>query len=128
MTHYIYIVAHANGETGEKPVKVGITSNLDGRIRALQTGSYKKLTYALTLATPCREISAYMESAFHSLQAHRRLEGEWFDVDVIEAMQLLCLYFEVAIRMQVEDPILAEQMREASRLNHYKRLFREQSA
>lgn len=126
MTHHVYIVAHANGSTGEKPVKVGITSNLDGRLRALQTGSFRKLVYVMTLATPNREISSYMEAAFHSLQKDRRLEGEWFDIEVAEAMQLLGFYFDLAIQMEIPDRELADEAREASNLNHYKRLFKGQ--
>lgn len=130
-TCYLYVIAHAGGEAGlEKPVKVGITTNLAGRMSALQTGNHRRLVYAMTLATPVRKIAADMEEAFHKLQDDSRLEGEWFDIDVGKAMHLLCLYFDIAIQLNIGDEDdedgLAEAIREHSGLNRYRSQFEAQ--
>lgn len=74
-TNYIYVIGQEEG-----PVKVGITSDLIGRLRSMQTGSAFKLK--LLYAMPCldRDNAREHERAFHDVWAEDRLEGEWFNL------------------------------------------------
>lgn len=60
-----------------------------------------------------------MERAFHDLQADKRLSGEWFDIEVPQATGLLCMYFDMAIALHVDEhnEDLVREIRERSGLN-----------
>lgn len=120
-TCHLYIIAHSNNDGPTKPVKVGITANLNSRLKMLQTGNPGKLQFVMTLAMPIQQMARDMEQAFHHLQKDRRLAGEWFDIEVREAMALMCLYFDTAIMINIGDEDdadeVAKNVREYSGLN-----------
>ena len=126
---YLYVIAHnPESEVFEKPIKVGITGSLEGRLRAIQNGNPRRIAYALTLAMP-REAAQYIERAFHTIQAEHRLSGEWFDIEPMLGMQLVCLYFDMAVHSMVGErhPEIADRIREESGLNAYMKSFAEAS-
>lgn len=60
------------------PIKIGITNDLDGRLRALQTGSPHRYTVVGLQKFADRAGAFRRETALHRQFAHLRLEGEWF--------------------------------------------------
>lgn len=90
---FVYLIAVESGsENG--PVKVGVSKNVRARISELQTASPYKLKLVHQFAFPDREIAMYMEQCFHELQCADRTNGEWFAINPIIALQILCLYVE----------------------------------
>jgi len=80
----LYVVQR--GDDG--PIKVGISRNLKGRIKSLQTGSAEKLKILRVYKM------ADVERAVHAeLEKNSRLEGEWFPADLLS---LVDRFFNVA--------------------------------
>ena len=88
---YVYIVATVIKGVYMAPIKVGLTSNIDGRMASLQTGSAHKLTPVHWLPVPTRDIAADLESMWHQTFAENRMSGEWFNVDPLEAVEGLTI-------------------------------------
>ena len=82
MTTYIYVIGRAEG-----PVKVGITADLFGRIRSLQTGCPFKLRLLYASPATDRANALEHEQIFRDVYAEQRLEGEWFDMSADEAIE-----------------------------------------
>jgi len=92
---YLYIISPIGREHEPlRPVKIGITGNVAARLASIQTGSHRKLHVAMAINTPNRDIARSFESAFHAFYAEKRFEGEWFDVDPIDAMSMFCIAFK----------------------------------
>lgn len=91
---YLYLIC-SFGRAGEPlgPVKIGITGNVTSRLASIQTGCHRRLKILGAFSTPNRDIARSFEGAFHKFYESKRLEGEWFDVDPIEALQLGCESF-----------------------------------
>lgn len=91
---HLYLVAGV-GRASEPlgPVKIGITGNVESRMASIQTGSPRQLKIVGCFWTPNREIARKFEVAFHNQYHDRRLSGEWFSVDPIEALELACNSF-----------------------------------
>lgn len=73
-------------------MKIGVTSNIDKRIAALQTGNSSKiyLEYIEERLNPHKA-----ESYLHKCFSNKRLEGEWFEnltVDMIRSR--LMIFFD----------------------------------
>jgi hypothetical protein len=101
MTCHLYVVAHViDGQLG-KPVKIGISQNPKSRINSLRTGNPSPLEFAFVFDLPNKQIAKSMEDAFHSLQASCRLSGEWFNIEPIRAIKLMCIYLGAAIALNL---------------------------
>lgn len=89
---YLYVIcpfARENEPVG--PVKIGITSNVAARLSSVQTGQHTRLRVLAAFPTPNREIARSRESNWHQHFADARLEGEWFKVDPIDALEVICM-------------------------------------
>ncbi len=66
------------GDQQNSPVKIGVTSNIEGRIANLQTGNPYILTCKALI--PCEDKGqAYrLESYLHTRFKKKRMNGEWF--------------------------------------------------
>lgn len=73
-----------------RPVKIGITDNVRTRLASVQTGSHVRLEALAVFNTPNRDIARRMEGSLHQLYAEHRLEGEWFSIDPVEALERVC--------------------------------------
>lgn len=60
------------------PIKIGVSSNVENRIKSLQTGSFLKLQVIGTLGPYTRSHAFYLEKKLHNLFNHLMGEGEWF--------------------------------------------------
>lgn len=77
---YLYVI----GGT-EKPYKIGITNNPARRLKNLQTGHPKKLKLHHIELIPDDQVRL-LEQTIHNTIKHRKTHGEWFDVDLEQAI------------------------------------------
>ena len=118
---FIYVICQDGKNCQTGPVKVGITKDPYSRIKSLQTGNHHRLSYALKLTVPNKEMAAFIESAFHSIQQENRMIGEWFDIGVSEATQIVAFYLEVALTMAINDRNLLASALERSGVSDFKK-------
>lgn len=78
MEWFVYLIQTKPKKKVSVPVKIGVTSNAERRLKSLQTGSPFKLH--CTALIPCKsKESAYdLESFLHKQLSRHRMEGEWF--------------------------------------------------
>lgn len=89
--HYVYVIGTiAADESLIEPVKVGITSSPALRLSTLRTASPNRIELAHVFILPDRIAAAEMEAAFHRRHDSCRLNGEWFDMGPLAAMEALC--------------------------------------
>ena len=70
----------------EHPLKIGIAKSPEKRLKSLQTGCAVSLSiYHISATTNARRV----ERACHKALSHKRLAGEWFDIDVETAIQVV---------------------------------------
>lgn len=81
----IYIIA----VNGSGPVKVGISSTPNERLRQLQTANPERLEIYKKLPVPSRYFAKEFEKTFHKNHRGRRLLGEWFSLHPAEAYKSL---------------------------------------
>jgi hypothetical protein len=70
LRQYVYVIGVRNAG----PVKIGVTSNLPGRLSSLQTGYPQKLVVLARLRGDEAD-----EAKAHAMFEDERLEGEWFE-------------------------------------------------
>lgn len=99
---YVYIIAPVDGDWPIAPVKVGITANLVGRLKSIQTGSPKRLSIVQAFPMPSREIAAGLEAAFHTVKKPYRTSGEWFDIDPLDACAAMAANIEAMLSSHLE--------------------------
>jgi hypothetical protein len=128
MTCYVYLIAHVNSGQLKAPVKVGIASSPEGRLKSLQTGNPRELAIACSFAVPAREFAKFFEGAFHDIQREKRLVGEWFDISVRDAITRICFYMDLAFNSFLQDEELIAEAREASGVNAAMRLIADREA
>jgi hypothetical protein len=76
---YIYVIASStNG-----PSKIGISEKPSKRLKQLQTGHAEKLFLYHSEAV---ENARLYEGLFHKNLNHKRTHGEWFDLNVEDAI------------------------------------------
>lgn len=79
----IYVI----GELGA-PVKIGITQDVEKRLRALQTGHPHQLRILATVQVATR-LARDAERSCHIALKAERLQGEWFRVEAHRAVELI---------------------------------------
>ena len=100
---FVYMFAKSADGIPCAPVKVGISSNPAERLATIQTSSPIPLVVVATFLCPTREAARTVEAAFHGSQARNRTSGEWFNMQPIKAMQLLCISMKYAIDYNIDD-------------------------
>lgn len=81
---YVYVIS-----AGDDAVKVGLARDTLNRLKALQTGHYRKLFISHQVGfTTVDEAYAIERRAHRQLRA-KRIEGEWFSVSADEAMSAI---------------------------------------
>lgn len=69
-------------------VKVGLTNDPAARLRTLQTGLPEALTMPYLVVLPKREQAVRLEKSLHRQMADRRVRGEWFRIDIEDAIAI----------------------------------------
>jgi hypothetical protein len=86
---YIYAIGTPNKQ------KIGVSNNVDQRLATLQTGNSEKLTIHSTIEV-ADDIAFKFEKFVHLDQSHKRILGEWFDMESSEVKQLFT-YYEITL-------------------------------
>lgn len=108
---YVYVIATVRGGRAVAPIKVGMSDDPKKRRRQLQTGYPYPLMLVHAFATPDRKTAVSLESGFRRMKEDRHLLGDWFDIAPAVALQVLCLAFEIILRVNEVDEDDAEQLR-----------------
>lgn len=69
---FVYVIS-----AGPMAQKIGVTSNLNSRLAALQTGHYTRLSLEFSIET---ENAMAVEKLAHTIASETRLYGEWFEI------------------------------------------------
>jgi hypothetical protein len=77
----IYVIA----ASPDGPSKIGVANNTKKRLAQLQTGSDKLLTIFNEEIVRATHTLA-LERLIHTQLGHKRLKGEWFDINVEDAI------------------------------------------
>ncbi|MFW6002023.1 MAG: GIY-YIG nuclease family protein [archaeon] len=80
---FIYII----GNTGSQQ-KIGFAKNPERRLKALQTGNAQKLFLHYTIEVPEEKVKI-LEKKIHHEISHKRIKGEWFNINPAEAKLIL---------------------------------------
>lgn len=78
--NYIYVI----GGT-DKPYKIGITGNLEQRLKNLQTGNPYELKIHYKEEIPESQVKL-IEQKIHKIIKHKQTHGEWFDISLDDAI------------------------------------------
>ena len=87
---FLYII-----ESG-RLVKIGITSDLNSRLAALQTANPTKINLVYVLVCKSRDHALALETKFHELLSSYRKNGEWFSIPAIQILTLVQLALALA--------------------------------
>lgn len=78
---WIYVVG-----TNTKPFKIGLSTRPKSRLKDIQTGHPNKLKIHYLHEINKSEVSL-IEKMIHKNINHKRTHGEWFDIELTEAIQ-----------------------------------------
>lgn len=84
--HCVYIVSDGSG-----CVKIGKASQLERRLRELQTANGNPLTLLASISVPSSEKAYALETYLHKLLKNSRANGEWFYVNKAQEKLRDCL-------------------------------------
>lgn len=84
---YVYVVRAGKGS--KAPIKVGMTGNVQKRIKALQTGNPQPLFLVMHFECKDRSHAYRLEKTIHEILGGQRMCGEWFKVTRSNLMKLL---------------------------------------
>lgn len=79
MDYYVYFIKR-DGGNDLSPTKIGVSTNIEKRIKALQTASPMKLSVRAAIKCDSKSDAYTLERCFHFIAARRfqKLQGEWF--------------------------------------------------
>lgn len=89
MTDYLYIMESIQDNC--KNYKIGVTNNLDKRIKNIRTGNPYKVEY---IYTEINKEAYKIEKWLHSQFSINRLEGEWFSGITIKEIRNKILQYK----------------------------------
>jgi hypothetical protein len=98
----IYVISHYKDDRFAKPIKVGIANDVLKRLGQFQTASAFELVLAHVFPLPNRDMARELEKAFHSTQEKHRLRGEWFDIEPLAAVHLMCMNIRSCLAIQTD--------------------------
>lgn len=113
--YWVYVFAKDGPNGLEAPVKVGITNSANSRLATIQTSCPFRIGMAYVFEVPNKEIAAHFERSFHRTQKSHRLHGEWFDIQPLDAIQILCIGYRVMLELTSDgDPKLIQSALDVS--------------
>ena len=77
---YIYIIG-----SDKSPYKIGFSKTPQDRLKSLQTGNFNKLNIYYTEEISESKVK-FIEKQIHNNLRHRRVKGEWFNINLEEAI------------------------------------------
>lgn len=88
---YLYIAGRPEG-----PIKVGISRKPINRLSMLGTGCPFQIELLHLKIMDNMETARENETEFMIVNQHKRMSGEWFDMDIYEVLE----YFETTVEIQ----------------------------
>jgi hypothetical protein len=101
--YWVYVFAKKNGTDREAPVKVGISRDVNGRMVQVQTSCPFKIGLVYVFECPSKDVAREIERCFHDTQKKDRLHGEWFNIEPITAIHLLCMVYRTLLEARLTD-------------------------
>lgn len=95
--HYVYVICRIDNGVMKAPVKIGMASSPKKRLKGLQTSSPFKIHQVVCFGCPNKEIARELERSFHQVKRKHRLHGEWFDLEPVMAVHLLCIAYRAML-------------------------------
>lgn len=86
---YVYCIATHKPAGYAGPVKIGFSENPTSRLASLRTGSPQKLGIAGALLVFGRDAASIIERQVHARFEKDRLEGEWFAIPPMDALEYM---------------------------------------
>jgi len=94
---FVYIFARDCDGYAGGPVKIGISSDPDARLRAVQTGCPHRIIKLCHVYAHDREVAKNIEALIHLELSDKRASGEWFNATPLEAVEALLICFREAL-------------------------------
>lgn len=107
-THYVYFIEA--GSFRKSPVKIGVTIDIDARIKNLQTGNPYPLKCKALIECKSRKEAYNLESYLHHRLKRFRLEGEWFKSEYFNLKKLLGEYVRERVKVKATDEYMKERL------------------
>ncbi len=90
---YLYIVECVIRKGGlsrrkENPLKIGVASNLERRLKQLQNGNPFRLCYMLVIKIDSRKEAFDKEKEYHRIFRRERMLGEWFKPRILRSYRI----------------------------------------
>lgn len=97
---FIYIISMVSPfGRDEGPCKIGISRDVEGRRKELQTGCPNDLRIVRTFRLPSREIAEQAEDCFKFVHDEKRIRGEWFAFSPDQAVAALEFHLILAVNL-----------------------------
>jgi hypothetical protein len=93
----VYVIGKITDGLMTGPSKIGISNNLSSRLATIQTSCPFKIDYAYMFECPEREWALALERSFHVTQRALKIQGEWFDIEPLLAVHLLCISYRALV-------------------------------
>jgi len=81
MSYFIYVIGPK-----EPPIKIGITGDINQRLRSLQTGHSSKLFVHHQEEITDSKTAKLFEGIIHKNLKHLQTHGEWFNLSIEDAI------------------------------------------
>ena len=81
---HVYIIRAGGGK--QSPIKIGIARNVQGRLRALQSGNPHKLEVITCITMNSRNEAIALEQHLHRRLKRCRMASEWFNVSKMSGL------------------------------------------
>ena len=91
---YIYVIGK---DKRDSPVKIGTSTNPQGRLKVLQTANHEKLH--IKHLVECKSVAnaSAMEREIHRKLDQYRVNGEWFSVEGLGRFRKICGSLELKL-------------------------------
>lgn len=90
----VYVISAVNDDGKlAAPVKVGISENANVRLGTIQTACPFRIELAYVVSCFDRNIARALEMSFHNAQKDMQAYGEWFNIEPVRAINILCVAY-----------------------------------
>jgi hypothetical protein len=86
---YVYVIARQEHDRAVSPIKIGISDNPDKRLSTIRVSCPFPVEYLHSFGPMTRPEALRHENGLHDAYKDNRMQGEWFDVEPDEIMDLL---------------------------------------
>jgi len=86
--HYVYLIQ--SGEGIDRPIKIGVSSNINKRLEAIQVGNPDKVHLIAKMETDGEAHAYWLEKNLHKFFSSDRIRGEWFSKINMKKFEKIC--------------------------------------